>query len=139
MMVFTDHAQITWNYTGDDLWSASCCALLLAESNSNHLKEEQNANKGTLPFFSPKPLIVMCKDAGKDKKKYFLILQMNRFNLDKFLALLTVLGQFVISPESISHDSVCPVVSCTLLQNMGISFMNYLDTGGAASFGILMT
>lgn len=32
---------------------ASCCALLLAESNSNHLKEEQNANKGTLPFFSP--------------------------------------------------------------------------------------
>lgn len=61
--------------------------------------------KGPCHFFPPKPLIVMCKDAGKDKKKYFLILQMNSFNLDKFLALLTVLGQFVIFPESISHDS----------------------------------
>jgi len=50
MEVLTDHAEIIWNYTGDDLWSASCCAPLLAESNSNHLKEELNANEGTLPI-----------------------------------------------------------------------------------------
>lgn len=54
-MVFTDHVQITWNYPADDLCSASWCALLLAGSNSNQLKEEQNANEGTLPFFSFSP------------------------------------------------------------------------------------
>lgn len=43
----------------------------------------------------PRPLILMRKDAGKDKKKHFVILQMNSFNLDKFSVLLTVLGQFV--------------------------------------------
>lgn len=47
--------------------------------------------KGPCLFFSPRPLILMRKDAGKDNNKYFLILQMNSFNLDKVLALLTVL------------------------------------------------
>lgn len=138
MLVFTDHAQIAWNYAGDDLWSASCCALLLAESNSNRLKEEQNANKGTLPPFCFS-LILMHKDACEDNKKYFLILQMNSFNLDNVLSLLTVLGQFIIFSESVSHHAVCPDVSCTILQKTGIAFMNYLGTGGYVSSGIFMT
>lgn len=145
-MVFTDHAQITWNYAGDDLWSASCRALLLAENNGKHLKEEQNANKGTLPiFFFSRPLIWMGKDAGEDDK-CFLTLQVNNLNLDKFLALFTLTDQFVVFSETGSSRKILWLPRCILYQwrlliisqKMGISFVNYLDTGGSASFGILM-
>lgn len=66
------------------------------------------------------PLILMHKDAGEDKKKYFLILQMSSFNLDNVLSLLAVLGQFIIFPESVSFDAVCPDVSCTIIQKVQV-------------------
>lgn len=31
------------------------------------------------------------------------------------------------------------MISCTMLQNIGISFLNYLNTSGSASSGILVT
>lgn len=144
-MVFTDHAQITWNYAGDDLWSASCCALLLAENNGKHLKEEQNANKRTLPIFFSRPLIWMGKDAGDDDK-YFLTLQMNNLNLDKFLALFTLMNQFVVFSESGSSRKipwlfaqVYPVLakSTDNITKAG-HFLCELHRYGSPSFGVLM-
>lgn len=46
----------------------------------------------------------MHKDAGKDNNKYFLIPQMNSFNLDKVLALLTVLESlwYFLNPHPVA-------------------------------------
>lgn len=50
----------------------------------------------------------MYKNTGKEKKKYFLILQISIFNLDKFLALWTVLGKFIRFPESQGSAQLYP-------------------------------
>lgn len=47
----------------------------------------------------------MGKDAGDDDK-YFLTLQMNNLNLDKFLALFTLMNQFVVFSESGSSRKI---------------------------------
>lgn len=44
--------------------------------------------KGPCLVFPPRPLILIRKDAGKEKKKPLFILQVNSFNLVKFWALL---------------------------------------------------